>query len=138
MRNCAFGEGIHQPYHAGRYQVLNVYVLRQPLVDAASEKAHDRQMIEQQPFLLAGKRRERHSGRRILGPRSAPARRSLISKRTRRRFDPHCRLLESISNALPIRPRLSAPFPLDASGSRQESLRPRLPPAATVPAPVSA
>jgi hypothetical protein len=41
------GEGVHQPHHAGRDQVLDVHMLGQPLVNAAGQKAHDGQMLEQ-------------------------------------------------------------------------------------------
>ena len=68
-----FGKGVHQPDHARRDQILDVDVLRQPLMDAAREKTHDRQVLEQHALLLRGQCR-RHPGRRIAARRSGAAR----------------------------------------------------------------
>jgi len=90
------GEGIHQPHHTGRNHILDVHMLGQALVNAAGEKAHDGQVLEQHPLLLAGEHRDRRSGGRIpassRAPARSPAQDALIPCRGRR-FYSHCRPL---------------------------------------------
>ena len=49
-------EGVDQPHHPGRDQVVQLHMLRQPLMDAARQIAHRRQMLQQQALAL--RRRE--------------------------------------------------------------------------------
>jgi hypothetical protein len=46
------GESVQQPDYARRHEVFDIDVLRQPLMNAPGQEAHDRQMFEQDSFLL--------------------------------------------------------------------------------------
>ena len=110
------GKGVHQTHHAGRNQVFDVHVLGKPLVNAAGQKTHDRQMLEQDPLLLAGQ----HLGGRDRGRIAVAWRppRGPLLPRCGCRFNAHLNP--------PFLPNFfSAPSRPDATGSREESPRPR-------------
>jgi hypothetical protein len=48
------GEGVEQPNHTSAVEVFNGHMLRQSLVDAPGNKAHDGQMFDHDLFLFGG------------------------------------------------------------------------------------
>jgi len=82
------GEGVHQPHNPGRDQVFNVHMLGQALVNAAGQKAHDGQMLQQHPLLLAGENRQRRRRGRIAVAHNPAAQCAMIRNRIGR-FHPH-------------------------------------------------
>ena len=83
------GEGIHETNHAGRNQVFNIDMLRQPFMNPPGKIAYDRQMFKQDSLLLAGEGCARSGRGRIPAPYRAAAH-GLQLPRCRRHLHSHC------------------------------------------------
>ena len=62
-----FAEGVEQAYHTGAVEVFYGHMLRQSLMDAPGDKAHDGKMLDHELFLFGGEQIAGARGKRCSG-----------------------------------------------------------------------